>query len=60
MKRKQATQPQNPMPGDGISYRGYLIRIGLVGDYFIGKDGYWIACVRSLDAAKKAIDELID
>lgn len=48
------------MPGDGISYRGYLIRIGLVGDYFIGKDGYWIACVRSLDAAKKAIDELID
>lgn len=60
MKRKQTTQPQSHLPGDDVSYRGYIIRIGLVGDYFIGKGGFWVACVTSMDAAKQAIDELID
>lgn len=67
MTRKEKTSQQNHIPGAtyyqtayGVFYRGYLIRSGLIGDYFIGKDGFWIACVKSLDAAKKAIDELID
>ncbi len=40
------------------AYKGYLIRTGLIGDYFVGKDGHWIACVKSLEEAKKAIDLL--
>ena len=43
-----------------IAYKGYLIRVGLIGDYFIGKDGHWIACVKSIREAKKAIDLLVD
>ncbi len=41
-------------------YKGYLIRTGLLGDYFIGKDGHFFSCLRSLEDAKKAIDELVE
>ncbi len=41
-----------------ITYRGYLIRTGLVGDFFVGKDGSWITCVRSMEEAKRVIDSL--
>ncbi len=43
-----------------ITYRGYLIRTGLVGDFFVGKEGSWITCVRSLGEAKAIIDSLVN
>ncbi len=43
-----------------ITYRGYLIRTGLVGDFFVGKGGAWITCVKSLQEAKTIIDLLVD
>jgi hypothetical protein len=41
-----------------ISYKGYLIKRGLLGEYFVGKDGVWVYCTKSLDRAKQSIDEL--
>ncbi len=39
-------------------YKGYIIRIGLIGDVFVGKDGKFFYCCKSVDEAKKAIDDL--
>ena len=41
-------------------YKGYVIRVGLIGDFFVGKGGHFFYCCKSLDAAKKAIDLLTD
>jgi hypothetical protein len=39
-------------------YRGYTIRIGLIGDVFVGKAGTFFYCCKSVEEAKKAIDLL--
>ena len=41
-------------------YKGYLIRVGLIGDVFVGKNGHFFHCCKSLEAAKAAIDLLVD
>ncbi len=44
---------------EDIVYKGYIIRIGLIGDVFVGKDGTFFACCKSIEEAKKAIDLLV-
>ncbi len=46
------------MKKEDTAYRGYIIRFGLIGDVFVGKDGHFFYCCKSLEEAKKAIDEL--
>lgn len=41
-------------------YKGYVIRTGLIRDFFVGKDGHFFYCCNSLEAAKAAIDLLVD
>lgn len=41
------------------AYRGYLIRIGLLGNVFVERDGALIFQPASVDAARSAIDELV-
>ena len=41
-------------------YKGYVIRTGLIGDFFVGKDGHFFYCCKSLEAAKAAVDLLVD
>lgn len=43
-----------------ITYKGYLIRSGLINDFFVGKDGKFFYCCKSLEEAKKAVDLLIN
>jgi hypothetical protein len=43
-----------------MAYKGYIIRAGLIGDYFIGKDNYWVICVKSIEEAKKEVDKIVD
>jgi hypothetical protein len=46
------------LPNYDQAYKGYIIRTGLIGDFFVGKDGHWISCHRSMEGAKQTINEL--
>lgn len=42
------------------AYRGYLIKSDFSGNFHVSKDGYHITSQRTLEAAKAAIDGLLD
>jgi hypothetical protein len=41
------------------AYRGYLLKQGLLGEWFLWKDGVCIYCAKTLPLAKAAVDELV-
>lgn len=43
-----------------VAYRGYIIRVGSDGSFFIIKDGFTIARPRDMADAKHQIDQLVD
>jgi hypothetical protein len=43
------------------AYRGYLVRQNLIGgEFHVSKDGYHITTQTTIDAAKTAIDSILD
>lgn len=55
----ESTKEQITMERYDYGYRGYTIRKGLVGDWFIGQGGHFFGCFKSEAAAKAAVDELL-
>lgn len=40
------------------AYRGYTLKQGLLGEWFVSKGGIHIYCAKTLALAKAAVDEL--
>lgn len=40
------------------SYKGYYLYPGLIGDWFVSRGGFVIACAKSLALARAAVDSL--
>jgi len=47
------------LPPEGRAYRGYYLYPGLIGDWFVRREGFVIHCARSLADAKTAVDDLL-